>query len=89
MNTKCERPAQVEAQDVVPAWRSMASAPVGDLGACIDIWCADDDCRRTDCFWDAKTGRWVYEDFDGGEYRLRGVKRPTAWMPAPAKPEGV
>jgi hypothetical protein len=70
-------------------WRDIASAPVGDVSACIDIWCAEHDCRRTYCFWDAETDRWVYEDFDGGEYRVRGISRPVAWMPTPAKPEGV
>lgn len=68
-------------------WQSMTTAPVGDASACIDIWCGEDDCRRTDCFWEAETGRWVYEDFESGAYRTRGVKAPVAWMATPAKPE--
>lgn len=129
MNTKCERPTQVEAQDVVSyhmnevigcaeefratpcksladrlreaalratreiaainGWQKMDTAPVGDASACIDIWCADDDCRRTNCFWEPEAKRWVYEDFESGAYRTRGVKRPVAWMQTPEKPEGV
>lgn len=79
----------VELTEKARDWQSMASAPVGDASACIDIWCGEDDCRRTDCFWEAETGRWVYEDFESGAYRTRGVKAPVAWMATPAKPEGV
>lgn len=87
MNTKSAPAVQAQTQDVVRAWHDMTSAPVGDASACIDIWSGDDDCRRTDCFWCAETARWVYEDFDGGDYRTRGVRAPVAWMPAPAEPE--
>ncbi len=68
------------------AWRPMSSAPVGDPRACIDIWCGQDECRRTDCFW--HEDRWCYEVFED-KYRVVPVKNPVAWMPTPAKPEGV
>lgn len=88
MDTTHSSTTQPPAQDVVaPAWFGMASAPAGDATACIDIWCAEDGCRRTDCFWEQ--GRWLYETFENGDYRAVAVKRPHAWMPAPGIPEGV
>lgn len=101
MNTKSATSVQAQAQDVVfdpvafmeaitkLVWKPMTSAPVGDASACIDIWCGEDDCRRADCFWEPETQRWVYEDFESGAYRTRGVKAPIAWMAAPVKPEVV
>lgn len=71
-------------------WKPMALAPWGDTSACIDIWCAEDECRRTDCF-PGLAGTWLYETFDSATngYHHTLVRRPVAWMPAPVKPEGV
>lgn len=85
MITTTSAPMQAKTQDVV-VWRAFASAPAGDARACIDIWCAESECRRTDCFW--HEGRWCYEVFED-KYRVVPVKSPVAWMPAPTKPEGV
>ena len=83
MDTTPSTPAQAQTQDVV-VWRPMSSAPQEDERACIDIWCSDSECRRTDCFW--HEGRWCYEVFED-KYRVVPVRSPAAWMPAPTKPE--
>lgn len=77
--TRCD-----PAVEAARAWRPMASAPSDQPAVCIDIWCADSECRRTDCFW--HEGRWCYEVFED-RYRVIPVVAPVAWMPAPGKPE--
>ncbi len=84
MNTTTSAAPQAQTQDMV--WRAISSAPSDDPRACIDIWCGQDECRRTDCFW--HEGRWCYEVFED-KYRVVPVKSPAAWMPAPTKPEGL
>ena len=83
MDTTTCAATQAHTQDVA-VWRPMSSAPQEDERACIDIWCSDSDCRRTDCFW--HDGRWCYEVFED-KYRVVPVRSPAAWMPAPTKPE--
>lgn len=80
------RMAEIKSSNAPDGWRPMSSAPAGQLGLCIDIWCAESECRRADCFW--HEGRWCYEVFDA-QYRVVPVRAPAAWMPAPTKPEGV
>lgn len=90
MDTKYTPETQAGTQDVVSPgiWHGMASAPVGVVGACIDIWCKTEERRITDCFFDKEASRWSYETFDGADYRCTGVIEPLAWMPSPAAPEG-
>lgn len=83
MDTMSSAAPQAQTQDVV-VWRPMSSAPSDKPAICIDIWCSDSECRRTDCFW--FEGRWCYEVFED-KYRVVPVRSPVAWMPAPAKPE--
>lgn len=83
MDTTTSATPQAPTQDMV--WRPMSSAPPDLPGLCVDMWCAEDECRRTDCFW--FEGRWCYEVFEA-KYRVVPVKKPVAWMPAPTKPEG-
>lgn len=89
MNTKSAAPAQAQTQDVVaaPIWNPMSSAPAGDVTVCIDIWCAVEDRRITDCFWNL--GRWSHEIFSdrNDNYAIVAVNDPVAWMPSPAKPD--
>lgn len=82
MNTTTGTQTQAWPQDIV--WRPMISAPATETGALIDIWCGEDECRRVDCFFES--GRWCYETFEAGAYRVVAVKRPSAWFRAPAAP---
>lgn len=88
MNTTDSVNKQAAPQDVVAkagTWGRMDTAPVGDPRAVIDLWDADENCRRPSCFW--HEGAWCYDDFDAcGEYRVLIVRNPSAWMPEPAAP---
>ena len=87
MDSSTKGNMQGKAQDVVPAtWQPMSSAPTGDAFACIDIWCAEDDMRHTDCFWESSIKRWCFEVFDADEYLAKPIAAPTHWMPAPPRP---
>lgn len=82
MNTTTSAVAQAWPQDIV--WQPMSSAPATEIGVLIDIWCAEDECRRTDCF--IESGRWCYETFEAGAYRVVPVKRPAVWFRVPGAP---
>ena len=82
MNTTPSVAAQAWLQDIV--WQPMISSPATEIWALNDIWSGEDECRRTDCF--IESGRWCYETFEAGAYRVVPVKRPSAWFRVPGAP---